>query len=140
PAPVPDTPVYFLDPETERTFLVQQPLWITRYRNFAPRIGGVLRLTRDGRTVLRGGGGLYYNSSLSIATDILNGGPLNTTSFTSEINSPFSSELTYGFVPGLQLPEVVQWNVALERAWSAHDVMSVGYLGADGRHLLRREV
>ncbi len=86
------------------------------------------------------GGGLYYNSSLSIATDILNGGPLGTTSFTSEIYSPFSSELTYGFLPDLQLPSVAQWNATLERAWSAHDVLSLGYLGSDGRSLLRREV
>lgn len=140
PAPVPDSPIYFLNPVTQRASLDRQELWTTRYRNFAPRIGGVLRLTRDGRTVLRAGGGLYYNSSLSIATDGLNGGPLSTTSFTSELFSPFSAELSYGFVPGLQLPSVAQWNVALERAWSGRDVLSLGYLGSDGRNLLRREV
>ena len=140
PAPLPDVPVYFLLPESERPLQVRQELWRTRYRNFAPRLGGVLRLTGDGRTVLRAGGGLYYNSSMTIANDILNNGPLNTTSFTSEISAPFSSELTYGFVPGLRLPSVAQWSVAVERAWTARDLVSLGYLGSDGRKLLRREV
>src|SRR5260370_5578549 len=45
------------------------PLWPETRRNFAPRLGLAYRLSADGRTVLRAGGGLYYDSSLSIATD-----------------------------------------------------------------------
>ena len=56
-------------------------LWPNSYRNFAPRLGAAYRLTGDGRTVLRAGGGLYYNSSLSIATDTINSGPLGITQF-----------------------------------------------------------
>jgi len=36
-------------------------------------LGAAFRVTKDGRTVLRAGAGLYYDSSLSIATDILDG-------------------------------------------------------------------
>ena len=58
------------------------PVWPTSYRDLAPRIGAAFRLTKDGRTVLRAGAGLYYDSSLSIATDILDGGPLNSAQLT----------------------------------------------------------
>ncbi len=99
-----------------------------------------LRVTADGRTVLRGGGGLYYDSSLSIATDVLNGGPLSVGDFTSASGGIFSTLLTYGFRPDLRLPKVEQWNVSLEHAFRSHDMASIGYVGADGRDLLRRLV
>jgi hypothetical protein len=140
PAPLPEKPVYFLDLDSALVFSTQEALWPRNYRNFAPRLGIAYRLNGNGRTVLRSGGGLYYNSSLSIATDVLNGGPLSVTSFTSGIHSPFSSELSYGFMPGLRLPSVAQWNIALEQMLGAHDVVSLGYLGSAGRHLLRREL
>lgn len=75
PAPVPLTAVYFYDPVAQQLNSVAgQPLWLTSYRDFAPRLGLAWRLTKDGRTMLRAGGGLFYDSSMSIATDILNGG------------------------------------------------------------------
>src|ERR1043166_821177 len=43
-------------------------------------------------------------------------------------------------MPGLRLPLAVQWNATLERALSGHDVVALGYIGSDGRRLLRREV
>jgi hypothetical protein len=141
PAPVPVTPVYFYDTVAQRlNYVAGQPLWPTSYRDFAPRLGLAWRLRQDGRTVLRAGGGLYYDSSMSIATDILNGGPLSITSFTSGSHSPFNSQLSYGFMPGLALPEVAQWNVSLEHGFTAHDVVSLGYVGSAGRGLIRREL
>jgi len=116
------------------------PVWPTSYRDLAPRIGAALRLTKDGRTVLRAGAGLYYDSSLSIATDILDGGPLNSSQFTNGSHAPFSFAFGYGFMPNLKLPQVRQWNVSLERAVSPRDVFSLGYIGSNGRELIRREV
>ena len=80
--------------------------------------------------MLRTGGGLYYASSMSIATDILNGGPLNISSFSSAIAAPFSAQLTFGFMPALRLPRIGQWNLSLEHAFGTHDVVSLGYVGA----------
>jgi len=117
-----------------------QPLWPTAYDDFAPRLGVALRLTRDGRTVLRTGGGIYYDSSLSIAADILNGGPLSISSYNSNRSAPFSSQLSYGLMPNLKVPQVKQWNLSVERALSGHDVLSAGYVGAMGTGLIRREV
>jgi hypothetical protein len=131
---------YFLDPATGNIVQGgQQPLWRESYRNFAPRLGLAIQLTGDGRTVLRTGGGLYYDSSLSIATDILNGGPLSISQLSSSIHAPFPSILSYAFMPDLRLPEIGQWNLSLERAFTARDVLSAGYVGSVGWNLIRRE-
>jgi hypothetical protein len=137
--PIASDQTYFLDPQTNTVFQGSQPLWRESYRDFAPRLGIAWLITRDGRTVLRAGGGLYYDSSLSIATDILNGGPLSFAQLSSGIHAPFPASLNYGFLPDLQLPEVGQWNLALERAVTTHDVVSLGYVGSAGWNLLRRE-
>jgi hypothetical protein len=140
PAPLPDAPAFFFDPLTESVVSQHRKLWPTSYRNFAPRLGMAYRLTGDGRTVLRAGGGLYYNSSLSIATDTINSGPLGISEFGGTVVGIFPSVLGFGFEPDLSLPQVAQWNVSLERAWGNHDVVSVSYLGSSGRSLIRREV
>jgi hypothetical protein len=148
PAPVPTAAdlltnlIYFYDPASGTTELATQPrpLWPTSYGDFAPRLGLAYRLAADGSTVLRAGGGLYYDSSLSIATDILNGGPLSAGKFTSQRYAPFSTVLGYGFMPNLKLPEIRQWNVALEHAFGARDTLSVGYVGSSGASLIRREM
>src|SRR4029077_10401047 len=88
----------------------------------------------------RAGGGLYYDSSLSIATDLINSGPLSTTQFLSGRNGLFSTILIYGFMLDLRLPRMLEWNVTLDRALSTHDVLSVGYVGSAGDRLIRREV
>ena len=116
------------------------PLWPLRFGNLAPRLGLAWRVTADGKTVLRAGGGLYFDSSMSIAADALNGGPLGITRYISGRYGLFSSELTYAFLPDLRLPAVGQWNLHLERALSAHDTLSLGYVGAGGYDLVRREV
>ena len=146
PPPLPVDGVYFLNPATNTVFPnkapeQELPLWPVSHRDFAPRLGVALRLTGDGKTVLRAGGGLYYDSSLSIATDSLNGGPLNI----SNLNGPgrgglFSFNLTYGFLRNLRLPTVEQWNVFVERSLGAHDVASIGYVGAAGHDLVDREM
>jgi len=133
---------YFLDPVTGvlSQFPQPRPLWPESYGNLAPRLGLAWRLGQNGRTVLRAGAGLYYDSSLSIATDVLNGGPLSVSVLRGSTNGLFSSFVTFGFQENLRLPEVVQWNVALDRALGTHDLVSVAYVGSAGRNLLRREL
>ena len=131
---------YFLDPSTSTVFPLHRKLWPDSYTNFAPRLGAAWRITKDGRTVLRAGGGLFYDSSLSIATDLINSGPFSVTNIVSGRNGLFSSILSYGFMPDLHLPRLVEWNVTLDRALSTHDVVSVGYVGSAGHGLIRREL
>ncbi len=142
-SPPPDYPgsIYVYDPTSGSVVGSNQPLWPTSFRDLAPRLGAALRLTRDGRTVLRAGAGLYYDSSLSIATDVLDGGPLNSSeNLTNGSHAPFSFAFAYGFMPNLKLPQVRQWNASLDRAFSEQDVVSLGYVGSNGRELIRREV
>jgi hypothetical protein len=140
PPPVTSSPVYFYDPVNDNLTQGQQPLWPASYGNFAPRLGVAYQLSRDGRSVLRGAAGLFYDSSLSIATDLINGGPLSISSFVSQMYAPFSTQLAYGLMPGLEMPRLVQWNVSLDHAFGARDVVSLGYVASTGDRLLRREI
>jgi hypothetical protein len=140
PAP-PAEGVYFLDPLANTVSTNQSTLWPVSRRNFAPRLGIAFRLTGDGKTILRAGGGLYYDSSLSIATDILNGGPLSISTMLQNNRGGFAVfDLKYGFLPNLRLPTVEQWNVSVERSLGVHDVASIGYVGAAGHDLVVREI
>jgi hypothetical protein len=140
PSPPLATPQSFLDYSTGALTLdPTRPLWPTSYGNFAPRLGLAFRLDKSGRTVLRAGAGLYYDSSVSIATDVINSGPLNGAQLTNQISFA-SSNITYGFIPNLQLPQVIQWNVSLEHGFGSHDVVSLGYIGSSANHLLRSEM
>jgi hypothetical protein len=139
PAAAPST--YFLDPQTGTFFdRNNRLLWPVPHTNFAPRLGGAWRVRKSGGTVLRAGGGLFYDSSLSIATDLINSGPFNITQFTNGIHGFVSSLLSYAFSPDLQLPRLSEWNVTLDQALGTHDIISIGYVGSTGRRLFRREV
>jgi len=140
PAPVPDGATYFLDYATGTVVSFSHtPLWPTSYRDFAPRLGFAWRLTGDGKTVLRAGGGLYYDSSMSIAADSINGGPLSVAA-NYKAGLFYPSELSYAFLPNLRLPAAAQWNLSLERALGKRDIVSAGYVGSAGYDLIRREV
>jgi hypothetical protein len=115
-------------------------IWQMRYANLAPRLGFAYRPTSGGRTVIRAGGGFYFDSSLSLATDLVNGGPLNATTYMSGRNGIFSTALRFGFPQDLRLPLVKQWNFSVEHALDNHDVVSIGYVGSSGRDLIRREI
>jgi hypothetical protein len=140
PPPVTSDPVYFYDPVHKDLVQGGQPLWPASYRSFAPRLGAAYQLSKDGRTVLRAAAGLFYDSSLSIATDSINGGPLSILSFNTSMFAPVSGQLTYGLMPGLRLPRLLQWNVSLDHAFGARDVVSLGYVASTGDRLLRREI
>jgi Carboxypeptidase regulatory-like domain len=141
PSPSASASTFFLDPQTG-TFIDRNklPLWPVPYTNFAPRLGVAWRVRKSGGTVFRAGGGLFYDSSLSIATDLINSGPFNITQFTNGTHGIFSSILSYAFSPDLRLPRLTEWNFTLDQALGAHDVLSVGYVGSKGDRLFRREV
>jgi hypothetical protein len=140
PSPVtPASGLDFLDAQMGTIITEVRPLWRKPYGHLAPRFGLAYSLGKSGRTVIRAGGGLYFDSSLSIATDVINGGPLSLT-FNSGRNGLFSTRLSYGFLPDLHLPEVGQWNASIERSLSARDFVSLGYAGSAGWRLIRREI
>jgi hypothetical protein len=121
-------------------FSSQKSVWQRTYTNFAPRFGLAYRPSARSRTVLRAGWGIYYDSSLSIATDLVNGGPFSLSQYRGDQYAPFPSSLSYGFAPGLRLPTVSQWSGTIEHSFGGHQMVSAVYEGSSGHRLLRREV
>jgi hypothetical protein len=130
-----DRDPYLLDPLKGR-----QSIWPEDHRNFAPRLGIAYKPRAQGRTVIRAGTGVYYDSSVSIATDLINGGPFSLANYTNARYAPFSSLLSFGFAPDLHLPLVTNWSASVEHAFGSREVVSASYVGAIGRDLLRREL
>lgn len=144
PAPKTTLPLYGLaSPAPVFGDAQQQAIWKTRYADFAPRAGLAYRLNRSGRTVLRAGVGIYFDTTMSVGSDLVNGGPFNVTVYHNPASlgvSLVAMVLGYGFDPSLRAPLVWQWNTSLEHAWTNNDNIAVRYVGSAGRHLLRREM
>ena len=140
PAPTSSGPATFLDPAQLTDVSLVRPIWPATYTNLAPRFGIAYRLTKDGQTVIRAGAGGYFDSSLSLATDLINSGPLAISQISGSVNPPFPTVLKFGFLPNLHIPLVKQWNVSVERAFNDRNVVSLGYAGSAGGDLIRREV
>ncbi|MBL8173646.1 MAG: TonB-dependent receptor [Bryobacterales bacterium] len=110
-----------------------QSLWVTRYTQFAPRMGAAYRLRKT--TVARASVGLFFDTGFSLATDPVNGFPFNRWVFglagpsTIDALSP----------KDLRLPRTTHWNAAIEHGITAVDAITLSYAGARGRKLLRRE-
>ncbi len=128
------------DPLIAYGFAGQTRIWRQTRADFAPRAGLAYRPGKADRWVLRGGWGLFYDSTLSVATDLVNGGPFSVAHYFSGRNGLFSTLLSYGFAPDLRLPAVQHWNAGMERRAWGRDVLSATYVGSSGRRLLRREL
>jgi hypothetical protein len=134
------------------------PLWRTRYDNFAPRAGIAWQAARA--TMVRGGAGVFHDLGYGSLLDLLitsfpysrmqatplPGQPfdLANPAFDRPPITPTLTRFTSGtigaFDPDLRLPVVTQWNAAVEHELDAHHAVSVTYLGARGRQLLRPDV
>ena len=126
-------------------------LWKTTYANFAPRVGVAYSLNAKHDFVLRANWGIFYDLGLgqvgTLATSFPNGATLNTDSANVPIAdlTPYQPALSaqppfpgsYGFSPDMKLPRSYQWNVALEKALSGSQALTVTYVGQAGRDLLR---
>ena len=126
----------------------RQPTIGALYRNpgvnLAPRGGFAWDATGDGRTSLRGGYGLYFNTNnqQNLIVTITNppftprpviGGP----TFPSP---PFGRAGAISIRPmqfDLEYPRVHVWNLSVQRELPWQAVATVSYAGSRGRHLLR---
>jgi TonB dependent receptor len=127
-------------------------LWNTSRYNIAPRLGLAWTAhTRPGwETVLRGGGGVFFDTDNEVATDgydglgfrafqVLFGNPLPVTpsqlNFSTAVTPPYAT--VYAFPPHLQLPYTLQWNASLEQALGKAQSLTLSYVGSNGRRLLQ---
>lgn len=129
------------------------PLWNTTYANFAPRIGVAYQLfqTPGRETILRGGGGIFYDLGYgSIMNAFWNAYPYVASKTVP--NALFPLSLTdaapptvatrtplYVVDPDIKLPRTYQWNFSVEQSLGINQTLSASYVAAVGRKLLRQD-
>ncbi len=135
------------------------PQWETTWNNFAPRAGFGLALSEKNSLILRGGFGVYYDTGQGTALRGYSSFPYNvfkTISAPAQMRfpaneadlqpppyldkapPPYSSNF-FVFDRNLKLPYTRQYSLTVEKGLGQHQAVSVGYVGAQGRRLLRNE-
>jgi hypothetical protein len=114
--------------------------------NFQPRVGFAWLLTESGHTVLRGAYGLYNDrvtqigmSNMTLNPPFSIEGTVNNLPFVLGQPVPVTPRLASVFAinPNLRSPELHRVNAMIERQFGSDTAVSVGYVGAFGRKLLR---
>jgi len=129
-------------------------LWKTTWYNLAPRLGAAytIRNSAGWETVLRGGGGVFFDSGQQEATrgfqgvgftavSSINGGfPVPPSQLNVPIVNPpvapYTSAPVYAFSPHLQLPYTLQWNGTIEQVLGKSETLTMSYVGAHAARLL----
>jgi hypothetical protein len=132
--------------------------WKTAWYNFGPRLGAayVLRNASGHETVLRGGGGLFFDTGQQTGDfGFYSPNYIANNNFGSLFGTPRSFPLSpaeaqpaisqnptppyaaiQGFSSHLQLPYTIQWNMSVEQALGNSQVLSVAYVGSHAGRLL----
>jgi hypothetical protein len=129
------------------------PLWHTSWYNFAPRVGAAYLLhdAADRATVVRGGGGVFFDTGQQMG-ELSFTGPgflAESNQFTSFpvpvatlapsiVNPPVSpyASTPVGFSSHLQLPYTLQWNGSIDQQLGKSQALSLSYVGSHGARLL----
>jgi hypothetical protein len=114
------------------------------YTNLSPRGGVAWDVTGDGRTSVRGGYGLYFNTNnhQNLIVTVTNPPftPRAVIANPTFPNPPFERAGSLSIRPiqwDLENPRVHVWNASLQRELPWEVVVTAGYAGSRGRHLLR---
>ncbi len=147
---------YDPDPRNLHVAPAGTPLYGTTWGNFEPRLGVAYQLIQKPgqETTIRGSFGLFHDLGSGIIAQAASGFPyyrqkvfLSGTNWplpaSSAVPPPFSLDppgsSIYAAVPGLKLPLTYQWSLGVERALGTSSVLSVSYVAAAGRNLLRQD-
>ena len=131
------------------------PVYQTRRRNFAPRVGIAYQLSRSPKwgTVIRTGGGKFYDTAYGFMLNLLGGRVFASNTLLSNIPIPLSPSTVLppflitapfsnftGVDPALKLPRTWQWNFAVEQSLGGSQALTLTYVGSAGRGLFVPEV
>ncbi len=128
------------------------PLWKTTWYNFAPRLGAAWTVHDQpgGETVLRAGGGVFFDSANEVASlgysglgfrsfQLQSGAQIPFTAsqlvVPISVTAPYTSGTITAFPSHLQLPYTLQWNVSLQQALGKNQSLTLSYVAAEGRRL-----
>ena len=128
------------------------PLWHPQKNDFAPRLG--LAWQAFPNMVFRAGAGIFYDLGYSDITNAMISFPyvqqklIFGTAFplspSAATPPPFTTSPPAAVMsvinPNHELPRTYEWNAAIEHSLGKADVLTLTYLGAAGRKLMRKDV
>jgi hypothetical protein len=126
-------------------------LWHAQKNDFAPRLGFAWQ--EHSNWVFRAGAGIFYDLGYSDVTNAMITFPYIQESLISAISFPLNAKAaapppfttsppasSMSVVdPNHVLPRTYEWNAAIEHSISTTDVLTLTYVGAGGRKLMRRD-
>jgi outer membrane receptor protein involved in Fe transport len=116
----------------------------TVYDTFAPRAGFSYALTRDNRTALRGGFGMFHDRWSQFVSTLRNNYPFNqsVSIFNTHFSNPaqgtrrvFPLGLT-SFNSPWEIPYMMKWSFGVQRQLPAELLLDVSYVGSRGVQLV----
>jgi len=129
------------------------PLWHPQKDDFAPRLG--LAWQARPNLVVRAGAGIFYDLGYADITNAMISFPyiqqkplISGTSFPLSSDAaappPFTTSPPAAVMavvdPNHVLPRTYEWNAAMEHSLTPADVLTLTYVGAAGRKLMRKDV
>ena len=131
----------------------QNHYFLPRHRNFAPRLGLAYGFSGSGKTVLRLGGGLFFERLPGFAFENTNPPAYSIARLTAVSLTPALFDDPYSVFPQTTMPVppstvthfdqdlktayALQWNASLEHELIRNLVVSGAYLGSKGNRLYR---
>ena len=129
------------------------PLWHPQKDDFAPRLGLAWQAVPS--LVFRVGAGIFYDLGYSDIANAANAFPYAASKSTLNTSFPISSAAaapppltttipTSSYVVAIDphhvLPRIYEWNAAVEKSLGRADVLTMTYVGAAGRQLMRYDI